>query len=678
MLFIKNLSKIYYNKKTKENFSILKKITFSLPKKGFVFILGKTGSGKTTLMNILGGLDNYNHGEIIFKNKSTKEFSQKDFNAYRNTSIGFIFQDYKLLEDFTVFQNISISLELQNQKFEQSHIKNILKKLDLEGLENRYIKELSGGQKQRVAIARAIIKNPEIILGDEVTGALDSQTGKNILDILKEISKEKLVVLVSHDIENTYAYADRVIEIQDGNIFSDKVNKKENIFQNDLALDNADSYLAIKSRLPFKIALRIALNNIKSKPVNLFFNIFLMVMSLVFLGVSLCFSFYNKSDIAKYTFKNNTYIPLIISPKNKDFYNKPNYPDFKNENEVEEFKNKYPNAHFQNVYTYKNNADLFMSKNPDLILYLNPKINFVVIDKKDINFWNNIGVIKPKEEDLNTDYNYFVSKYIFDKIPESLRYEKLKSFALSKPDNRFDDVLNLSEEEIKKIGEDFMKNIVKIVSLSLNRLDKDEGINSLCFIDEKQFTKNKAKFKLKSLIGNAKDLKEQQLTEIVKMHYDNVYSNLSLQNIPAISFIDGSEPIFKKLSLFLLFLSINYSIFSFILIFNFISNSIQKRIKEVGILKALGANNFDISTIFTIEVCILAIINLLLSFGLIKTIIWYGNKMISNLIWVNLVSFNFTVMKIIFLITFLVMFLATFFPIWKISRKKPIEIIIQR
>lgn len=146
MLKVINVSKIYQKK-----IFALKNINLEFDKKGLIFIVGTSGSGKTTLINILGGLDKYNDGEIIFKNKSTKKFSQKDFDSYRNSYLGFIFQEYNLLNEMTVFENISIALELQGKKFKKSDISLILKKINLEGFENRQINELSGGQKQRVA-----------------------------------------------------------------------------------------------------------------------------------------------------------------------------------------------------------------------------------------------------------------------------------------------------------------------------------------------------------------------------------------------------------------------------------------------------------------------------------------------------------------------------------------------
>lgn len=235
MLEAKELKKVY---KTKKGVSVeaLKGVSIKFPEKGMVFLLGKSGSGKSTLLNLLGGLDKYDDGEIIIKGVSSKEFKQGHFDSYRNTYVGFIFQEYNVLEEFTVGANIALAIELQGKKATDKEINKILKEVDLEGFGDRKPNELSGGQKQRVAIARALVKNPQIIMADEPTGALDSKTGKQVFDTLKKLSKEKLVIVVSHDREFAEYYGDRIIELADGNVLSD-VEKRENADTNDFDID---------------------------------------------------------------------------------------------------------------------------------------------------------------------------------------------------------------------------------------------------------------------------------------------------------------------------------------------------------------------------------------------------------------------------------------------------------
>ena len=229
MLEILNLTKMYKNKKGKDVHA-LNDVSLKFPETGMVFLLGKSGSGKSTLLNVCGGLDNPTSGEIIIKGKSSKSFTQSDFDSYRNTYVGFIFQEYNILEEFSVYDNIALAIELQNKKVNHDDIIKLLEDVDLEGYEKRKPNTLSGGQKQRIAIARALIKNPEIIMADEPTGALDSNTGKQVLDTLKKLSRDRLVIVVSHDRDFAETYADRIIELKDGKVISDNSKvKKESV-----------------------------------------------------------------------------------------------------------------------------------------------------------------------------------------------------------------------------------------------------------------------------------------------------------------------------------------------------------------------------------------------------------------------------------------------------------------
>lgn len=224
MLEIRNITKIYRSKKG-ESVRALDNVSIQFPESGMVFLLGKSGSGKSTLLNVIGGLDSYDSGEFVIMGKSSADFVGSDFDAYRNTFIGFIFQEYNVLDDFTVGANIGLALELQGKKATNEAVNAILEKVDLVGYAGRKPNELSGGQKQRVAIARALVKDPQIIMADEPTGALDSATGKQIFDTLKELSREKLVLVVSHDRDFAERYADRIIELSDGHIIDDVIKE---------------------------------------------------------------------------------------------------------------------------------------------------------------------------------------------------------------------------------------------------------------------------------------------------------------------------------------------------------------------------------------------------------------------------------------------------------------------
>ena len=226
MLQVSHLTKIY---KTKggANVKALDDVSLTFPETGMVFLLGKSGSGKSTLLNVCGGLDAPTSGEIIVKGRSSKAFSQSDFDSYRNTFVGFIFQEYNILNEFSVEDNIALALELQGKSKDKKAIAALLEDVDLIGYAKRKPNTLSGGQKQRIAIARALVKSPEIIMADEPTGALDSATGKQVFDTLKKLSEKKLVIVVSHDRDFAEQYGDRIIELKDGRIISDVTKTQE-------------------------------------------------------------------------------------------------------------------------------------------------------------------------------------------------------------------------------------------------------------------------------------------------------------------------------------------------------------------------------------------------------------------------------------------------------------------
>ena len=218
MIKVERLTKTY--KVGRKRVTPISNVSFTLGETGFVFITGKSGSGKSTLLNMISGLDNFTSGDVIVGDKRFSKFKAQDFVNYRNECLGFIFQDFHLIKELTVYQNVELALSIKGEK-NDALVKATLDKVGLKDYYDRYSNELSGGQKQRVAIARALVKSPKIILADEPTGNLDSKTSIQILKLLKKISKTNLVVIVSHNLDDAYNYADRIIELSDGKILND-------------------------------------------------------------------------------------------------------------------------------------------------------------------------------------------------------------------------------------------------------------------------------------------------------------------------------------------------------------------------------------------------------------------------------------------------------------------------
>ena len=221
MLKLKNIKKNY--KIAGSDFTALHAVNLTFSKAEFVAILGPSGCGKTTLLNIIGGLDQYTDGDLIIEGKSTKNFKDNDWDYYRNNKVGFIFQNYHLINHISIIENVEMGMALSGipVKERRQRAIEVLKRVGLEDQMYKKSNQLSGGQKQRVAIARALSNNPEIILADEPTGALDTKTSIQILDLIREISKETLVIMVTHNKDLAKAYATRTINLLDGNVVSD-------------------------------------------------------------------------------------------------------------------------------------------------------------------------------------------------------------------------------------------------------------------------------------------------------------------------------------------------------------------------------------------------------------------------------------------------------------------------
>lgn len=263
MLEIRGVKKVYKTGGIKR--TVLKNIKINFRTSEFAAILGPSGSGKTTLLNIVGGLDDYTGGDLIINEKSTKKFRDKDWDAYRNHRIGFVFQSYNLIPHQTVLNNVKLALTLSGISKREAvrRAKKALKDVGLEEHIDKRPAQLSGGQMQRVAIARALVNNPDILLADEPTGALDSETSVQIMDLLKEISKTKLVVMVTHNPELAEKYATRIITLKDGEITSDS-NPYDGKEKTDLDLEKAAKKQK-KTKMSFVTALSLSLQNLLTK-----------------------------------------------------------------------------------------------------------------------------------------------------------------------------------------------------------------------------------------------------------------------------------------------------------------------------------------------------------------------------------------------------------------------------
>ena len=305
MLELRKISKIYKTSDLKQ--TALNDINIKFRKSEFVSILGPSGSGKTTLLNIIGGLDKYTSGDLIINGISTKKYSDKDWDSYRNYKIGFVFQSYNLIPHQSALSNVELALTLSGVKKEERRKRaiEVLKKVGLERHMHKRPNQMSGGQMQRIAIARALINNPDILLADEPTGALDSETSIQIMELLKSISKEKLVIMVTHNPELANIYSNRIIKILDGKIIDDS-----NPFNEEDSKITEEK--TKKTSMSFLTALSLSLNNLMTKKGRTILTAF--AGSIGIIGIALILSLSNgfKVEIDNFEKKSLSQAPITI------------------------------------------------------------------------------------------------------------------------------------------------------------------------------------------------------------------------------------------------------------------------------------------------------------------------------------------------------------------------------
>ena len=343
MLELKNIKKSYKTGDFVQH--ALKGVSLKFRTEEFVAILGPSGSGKTTLLNIVGGLDRYDTGDLIINEKSTKDFKDKNWDSYRNNCVGFIFQSYNLISHISVLENVEMSTTLSgySKKRRKNMAIDALNKVGLADHIHKKPNQLSGGQMQRVAIARALVNNPDIILADEPTGALDTKTSKQIMDLIKEVAKDKLVIMVTHNPELAKEYATRIIEFKDGEIIKDSkpVTDKEK---------STEKFKIKKTAMSYRSAINLSFNNLKTKKGRTF--ITSLASSIGIIGIALILSLSNGFQIKIDEFEKDTLsqAPILISEQSMDL-NSLQQMNNNNNNDLEEYTKKkkiYPQKTIEN------------------------------------------------------------------------------------------------------------------------------------------------------------------------------------------------------------------------------------------------------------------------------------------------------------------------------------------
>lgn len=618
MLKLKNVCKKYDRE-------VLKKINLKFGNKGFICLVGESGSGKTTLLNIIGGLEQPDSGKVIFNGNNIKNI---DSSFYSNQLVSFINQNYNLIDKYTVLENILLPIELRRIR-SPCNVNKILKMLSIYSLKNKKVISLSGGEKQRVAIARCIVQNTRVILADEPTGALDSENAYSVMRILKNLSKQKLVIVVTHNIELANSFADDIIKINDGKIYSK------------LKVINKNIYSKIKCNRKIKLSfiklVKYAIKNLNNKLLRNILTILAFTIGLLSLGIVLSIKTgFNKEldSLNKSSFFN---YPLVIS--------KNNY--------VDDFSNKIENKNGVNV---KKGSFVTNEIDDKLISLVNN------IDKKYVN-----GITYYRD----IDYEFKSISY----VNPSNNYFYLVSGRM--PENK-NEVLILYDEE-----DSISDKLYNYLDVSNNGL-----INNVFKVNDKELIitgivkSNNDYFKSLSGILYSNDLFDNEITDIYIYANNLKAKNMIKDLLKDYEIFDNAEEVVnltKKMvdgiSLVLILFSVISLIVSMIMIFVISYISVMERNKDIGIYKSIGFRNKDIKNLFIIENLIIGMCSFYLTMIFILLVSNVINKFVYSYInFEHIMSLDILNIILLFFLSLFLCYIASFIPAKIASNKKIVDI----
>lgn len=509
MLELKNIKKSYKTGEFVQH--ALKGVSLTFDRNEFVCILGASGSGKTTLLNIIGGLDRYDSGDLIINNMSTKKFNDNLWDAYRNNCVGFIFQSYNLIGHLSVLENVEMSLTLSGVKNKKEKALNALDRVGLKDHAYKKPNQLSGGQMQRVAIARAIVNDPEVILADEPTGALDTKTSKQIMELIKEISKEKLVIMVTHNPDLAKKYATRIIEVKDGEVISDSLPKEKYKDKNNIEIK--------KTKMSFLTALKLSFNNIRTKKGRTFLTAF--ASSIGIIGISIILSLSNGFDKQVDIYQKNTLsnFPITISKNTMSMDEKqmeemmgsmmPGKGDYPKDKVIYSFDiNSYDMLHTNNIT--KEYIEYIEKLDDSLISGISftraTNLNLLVKNGEDVKSVStselNMGVI-PKELDKE-DFMMEAFDLLDGEYPKDITDIVLVVDSKNRVDTKILKALGLSDKE--KI--DFKEVLGKEIKLVFNNQYYTKYMNMFIpnsNLDDVYYNKENLTLKVVGIVRNKED-----------------------------------------------------------------------------------------------------------------------------------------------------------------------------
>lgn len=700
MLKINDLTKEYRTKKGYVT-KALRGVTVDFPERGLVFMLGKSGSGKSTLLNVIGGLDAPSGGEIVVNGKSSKDFTPSDFDSYRNTYVGFVFQEYNLIPEYSVGANVALALELQGRASDKAYIEKILRSVDLVDAQgatlfDRRTNELSGGQKQRVAIARALVKDPEIILADEPTGALDSKTGTQLYELLKSLARDKLVIVVTHDRESAEKYGDRIIELADGKIIADSASSAVL----SACAEEKEQCRFIKSKLPFTRTLAMGASGLKTKKFRLILSIFLSVVAFAIFGFAFTASRTDVYTVELKTLADNemhmlavnatltgddgeNFIPLTTKQTAKlTEYNDGRAPvalftpsaygvelDEINEYVGETgLDNRYANAFYSlGLGRFSYLAELDPQTGTD-DARLAPDARFL-----------NAAVCRLPETDEEiaiTDirasmfirFGYRDENGDVEQIstPDDLIGRKLGEFSICGVYSTEIDTEIFGQYADRTYVTDETNFFYGLANGAQN------SVLTYGFVREGFLVRRQSDAAPQAVLLDLSGdfVRDRALLDALNYSADGKTYSVNLQS--AVSELVSLASMFKAdLLLPFMICAAVFSVFAALLMMNFLTVTLDFKKRELGILRALGARRKDVLNICLVESLIIAAIE----FALSLIVVCFACLIVNKINFVALFNVGFLEVLTMLLLCFGVAALATVIPVTRITGKKPVDII---
>lgn len=662
MLEIKNIIKKY--KMPNHEVIALNDVSFNVKPGNLVAIVGPSGCGKTTLMNIIGALDSDFEGEVIIDGKSLKK--ARDLDSYRKNSIGFIFQNFTLINSLNTFQNVALALQVsgQNKQYINDKVNNLLASVGLSEQANKKVNLLSGGQKQRVAIARALANDPDIIIADEPTGALDEETGLQVMNILKEIAKTKIVIMVTHSPELAAEYADEIISMEDGKIIEIKSNHKTKEVRD---IEKEDE---TKSSMSFWTAFMLALRNFKIKKARTIWTAIGLSIGIIGIALALALSTGTKDTITNQVYAifpaNDIYVTnkhsSSLSPK------KLNYDDYLEVKKLVGDKNSvifYPEYIIpilgglsKESVNLKNLTQMGASKDSDAIMpgniNLASRIDTKLAYGHKPKATNEIVISLSTAENLITD-----SKKVSDLLD--------KDFYLN-----FINIDNNKNEvsKLKIVGITSENTLLNIIYFSDNYLDS--MLKNSFNINIKNVETGMINVSL-----NKNENVDEFISKVNKETKNLVFEGASKSILNTVGFIlDGVRNgliAFSSISVFVAILMIGIVVYI----------SVIERKQEIGIIRAIGGRKKDIRNIFLSESFIIGLlagiigvgVAYLISLGINNIVQSILNTMSKNTPSFNVADLKFEVALLLILICTIISIISGIIPSLKAANLDPVEAI---